>query len=100
MFDIVDEQSIQESSKALTKYGLSSLEKAVKRLEEIQDSPNMSAIEKIETQLTNAIYFVKSAQDLLEKWDFNDDGGKLTHISESEALWLTLELAPEKMNCI
>ncbi|KLL81601.1 hypothetical protein WA05_09020 [Streptococcus agalactiae] len=31
---------------------------------------------------------------------FNDDGGKLTHISESEALWLTLELAPEKMNCI
>ncbi|MCC9678889.1 MULTISPECIES: hypothetical protein [Streptococcus] len=31
---------------------------------------------------------------------FNDEGGKLTHISESEALWLTLELAPEKMNCI
>lgn len=31
---------------------------------------------------------------------FNDDGGKLTHISESEALWLTLELPPEKMNCI
>lgn len=31
---------------------------------------------------------------------FNDEGGRLTHISESEALWLTLELAPEKMNCI
>ena len=31
---------------------------------------------------------------------FNDEGGKLTHISESEALWLTLDLAPEKMNCI
>ncbi|MFC3928824.1 hypothetical protein ACVR05_04605 [Streptococcus caprae] len=31
---------------------------------------------------------------------FNDEGGKLTHISESEALWLTLELAPEKMDCI
>ena len=31
---------------------------------------------------------------------FNDEGAKLTHISESEALWLTLELAPEKMNCI
>ncbi|WP_449448818.1 hypothetical protein [Streptococcus suis] len=31
---------------------------------------------------------------------FNDEGGHLTHISENEALWLTLELAPEKMNCI
>ncbi|HEP2968748.1 TPA: hypothetical protein VCJ25_001251 [Streptococcus pyogenes] len=31
---------------------------------------------------------------------FNDEGGKLVHISESEALWLTLELVPEKMNCI
>lgn len=31
---------------------------------------------------------------------FNDEGGQLTHISESEALWLTLELVPEKMNCI
>ncbi|WP_438477919.1 hypothetical protein [Streptococcus pluranimalium] len=31
---------------------------------------------------------------------FNDEGGRLTHIPESEALWLTLELAPEKMNCI
>lgn len=31
---------------------------------------------------------------------FNDGGGQLTHISESEALWLTLELAPEKMDCI
>lgn len=31
---------------------------------------------------------------------FNDDGGHLTHISENEALWLTLELAPEKMDCI
>ncbi|MGT2910666.1 hypothetical protein ACVR1I_02995 [Streptococcus cameli] len=26
---------------------------------------------------------------------FNDEGGKLIHISESEALWLTLELSPE-----
>lgn len=31
---------------------------------------------------------------------FNDEGGNLTHISESEALWLTLELVPEKMDCI
>lgn len=31
---------------------------------------------------------------------FNDEGGRLTHISESEALWLTLELAPDKMDCI
>ncbi|MGT2755190.1 hypothetical protein [Streptococcus ovis] len=31
---------------------------------------------------------------------FNDSGGHLTHISESEALWLTLELAPEKMDYI
>lgn len=31
---------------------------------------------------------------------FNDEGGHLTHISENEALWLTLELAPERMNCI
>ncbi|WP_449457104.1 hypothetical protein [Streptococcus suis] len=31
---------------------------------------------------------------------FNDEGGQLTHISESEALWLTLELAPEKMDYI
>lgn len=31
---------------------------------------------------------------------FNDERGKLVHISESEALWLTLELVPEKMNCI
>lgn len=31
---------------------------------------------------------------------FNDEGGRLTHISENEALWLTLELAPEKMDCI
>lgn len=41
----------------------------------------------------------------VSKWaetafQFNDEGGKLTHISESEALWLTLDLAPEKMNCI
>ncbi|MFS6154783.1 hypothetical protein SUA94_07550 [Streptococcus agalactiae] len=31
---------------------------------------------------------------------FNDEGGHLSHISENEALWLTLELAPEKMDCI
>ncbi|HEM9549182.1 TPA: hypothetical protein U3L25_000237 [Streptococcus agalactiae] len=31
---------------------------------------------------------------------FNNEGGHLTHISESEALWLTLEFAPEKMDCI
>ncbi|HEM3641199.1 TPA: hypothetical protein U1C36_000275 [Streptococcus suis] len=31
---------------------------------------------------------------------FNDEGGHLTHISENEALWLTLELAPDKMDCI
>ncbi|AUA18424.1 hypothetical protein [Streptococcus suis] len=31
---------------------------------------------------------------------FNDEGGRLTHISENEALWLTLELVPEKMDCI
>ncbi|WP_449457784.1 hypothetical protein [Streptococcus suis] len=31
---------------------------------------------------------------------FNDNGGHLTHISENEALWLTLELAPDKMDCI
>lgn len=31
---------------------------------------------------------------------FHDEGGSLTYISESEALWLTLELAPEKMSCI
>ena len=31
---------------------------------------------------------------------FNDEGGRLTHISESEALWLTLELVPEKMDYI
>lgn len=31
---------------------------------------------------------------------FNDEGGHLTHISENESLWLTLELAPEKMDCI
>lgn len=31
---------------------------------------------------------------------FSDEGGYLTHISESEALWLTLELAPEKMDLI
>lgn len=31
---------------------------------------------------------------------FNDDGGKLIHISESEALWLTLELAPDKFQIL
>ena len=31
---------------------------------------------------------------------FNDEGGHLTQISENEALWLTLELAPDKMDCI
>ena len=31
---------------------------------------------------------------------FHDEGGSLTYISESEALSLTLELAPEKMSCI
>ena len=31
---------------------------------------------------------------------FHDEGGSLTYISESEALLLTLELAPEKMSCI
>lgn len=29
---------------------------------------------------------------------FHDEGGHLTYISESEALWLTLEFAPEKMS--
>ena len=31
---------------------------------------------------------------------FHGDGGRLIYVSESEALWLTLELAPEKMSCI
>lgn len=31
---------------------------------------------------------------------FNDEGGQLTHISHDEALWLTLDLAPEKIGCI
>ncbi|MCQ9212377.1 MULTISPECIES: hypothetical protein [unclassified Streptococcus] len=31
---------------------------------------------------------------------FNDEGGRLIHISKEEALWLSLELAPEKMDCI
>lgn len=31
---------------------------------------------------------------------FNDEGGQLTHISENKVLWLTLDLAPEKMDCI
>ena len=31
---------------------------------------------------------------------FNDEGGQLTHISHDEALWLTLDLAPEKLGCI
>lgn len=31
---------------------------------------------------------------------FNTDGGRITHISEGEALWLTLELAPEKLELI
>lgn len=31
---------------------------------------------------------------------FHDEGGRLTYISESEALWLTLKLAPEKISCI
>ena len=29
-----------------------------------------------------------------------DEGGRLTHISQDEALWLTLDLAPEKLGCI
>jgi len=31
---------------------------------------------------------------------FNDEGGQLTHISHDEALWLILDLAPEKIGCI
>ena len=31
---------------------------------------------------------------------FNDEGGNITHVSKEEALWLTLELAPEKLGCI
>ena len=31
---------------------------------------------------------------------FNVEGGQLTHISHDEALWLTLDLAPEKLGCI
>ncbi|EHE05569.1 hypothetical protein SPAR49_2318 [Streptococcus pneumoniae GA17328] len=31
---------------------------------------------------------------------FNDEGGQLTHISHDEALWLTLDLAPEKLGCV
>lgn len=31
---------------------------------------------------------------------FNDEGGQLTHISYDEALWITLDLAPEKLGCI
>lgn len=31
---------------------------------------------------------------------FNDEGGQLTHIPHDEALWLTLDLAPEKLGCI
>ncbi|MEK4159604.1 MULTISPECIES: recombinase family protein [unclassified Streptococcus] len=42
----------------------------------------------------------KLSDDIFTLLRFNDEGGKLTHISESEALWLTLELAPEKMDCI
>lgn len=39
-------------------------------------------------------------EDLYYLLQFHDEGGSLTYISESEALWLTLELAPEKMSCI
>ncbi|HES4523746.1 TPA: hypothetical protein VOP19_001359 [Streptococcus pyogenes] len=31
---------------------------------------------------------------------FNDEGGQLTHISYDEALWITLDLAPEKLGCV
>lgn len=31
---------------------------------------------------------------------FNDEGGQLTHISHDEALWITLDLAPEKLGCV
>ena len=31
---------------------------------------------------------------------FHDEVARLTYISESEALWLTLKLSPEKISCI
>ena len=31
---------------------------------------------------------------------FNDEGGTITHVSKEKALWLTLELAPERLNYI
>lgn len=58
----------------------------------------------------NEVWRVKTTEDMVvlgklpdgifTLLHFNDKGGKLTHISESEALWLTLELAPEKLDCI
>lgn len=62
-------------------------------------------------QFDNELWRAKTSEGMvtLGKWPdkdyytlhrFNDDGGKITHISEEEALWLTLELVPEKMDCI
>ena len=31
---------------------------------------------------------------------FNDEGGNIIHVSKEEALWLTLELAPERLKYV
>ncbi|MDO4667039.1 MAG: hypothetical protein Q4A90_04295 [Streptococcus sp.] len=48
----------------------------------------------------NMVILGKHPDGIFTLHRFNDEGGQLTHISENEALWLTLELVPEKMDCI
>lgn len=48
----------------------------------------------------NMVVLGRHSDGIFSLHRFNDEGGKLTYISENEALWLTLEFAPEKMNCI
>ena len=46
------------------------------------------------------VVLVKLSDGTFSLHRFNDEGGQLTHISHDEALWLTLDLAPEKLGCI
>lgn len=38
--------------------------------------------------------------DCFSLFRFNTDGGNLIHISKEEALWLTMEFIPEKLDLI
>ena len=50
----------------------------------------------VRKQLRGMVVLGKLPDGIFTLLRFDDEVGKLTHISESEALWLTLELAQKR----